>query len=168
MKAPAFWLPGLLIIAAIETVYAADCPTEVRSLLLQAEPAATAVAEARALCEAARADGDPVATYQLALLDLGPDGWNPDRAIPGIRQAAQAGVPEAQYWLAWQLESGPLLPNDRAESLRWYQEAAARSHRLALARLAEAYELGELGLPTAPARAVELRAQAAQCAAQAN
>jgi TPR repeat protein len=136
--------------------------------LLQSEPDAAAVAEARRGCEIEQAAGDPVAGYQLALLDLGPDGWNPERATPLIRQAADAGVPEAQYWMAWQLEQGPLLDNDPIAARRWYEAAAEQSHRLALVRLADAYELGQLGVPVEPRRAAELRALAAQCEADSN
>ena len=123
----------------------ADCRAEVRSLLVQTQPPAAAVDGARRLCQARSASGDAVATYHLALLDLGPGGWNPEAAIPLIKDAARAGVPEAQYWLAWQYDSGPLLPDDPGAARRWYESAAAQSHRLALLRLAEIYEQGALG-----------------------
>jgi TPR repeat protein len=144
---------------------AADCRLDVRALLVQSPADPAAVAAARELCGRASAQGDPVATYHLALLDLGPDGWNPDRAAGLITKAAEAGVPEAQYWLAWQLDTGPLLRNDPAAALRWYEAAARQSHRLALLRLAEIYESGELGAPVRPLFAAELRQQAAQCPA---
>jgi len=156
---------AFLLALLLRPAGAADCRAEVRALLVQPEPAAASVADARRLCAAASEAGDPVATYHLALLDLGPAGWNPEGAAPLITQAARAGVPEAQYWLAWQLDSGPLLPNDPDASRRWYEAAAAQSHRLALLRLAEVYERGELGARLAPARAAELRALAAQCPA---
>ena len=73
----------------------ADCRADVRALLLLTDPASEAVADARRVCTAASDAGDPVATYHLALLDLGPDGWHPERASRSIRQAAEAGVPEA-------------------------------------------------------------------------
>lgn len=166
VKLPGLLLSVLPVVGVVDAALAADCRTEVRALLVQSAPAADAVSAVRQLCTAASARGEADASYQLALLDLGPDGWRPERAIPLITQAADAGVPEAQYWLAWQQDTGPLLPNNPDESLRWYQAAAAQSHRLALARLADAYEFGELGLTPAPARATELRAQAAQCAAK--
>lgn len=175
-----FALPALVVLGAVTAIRrtllllmtpaaflsmadAADCRASVRALLVQSSPAVAAVAEARELCTSAGAAGDPVATYHLALLDLGPGGWNPQRAELLIREAAAAGVSEAQYWLAWQLDQGPLLSNHSAEARRWYEAAAARSHRLALLRLAEVYERGELGATPAPARAAALRELAVQC-----
>lgn len=157
-----------LVLGLMNTAHAGDCRDAVRPLLLQSQPDATAVANARRICEAGRAQGDPDAGYQLALLDLGPDGWNPERATPLIREAADAGVPEAQYWMAWQLEEGPLLANDPVAARGWYEAAAEQSHRLALVRLAQAHEAGELGIAVQPERAAELRALAAQCEANSN
>ena len=154
-------LPVLLWHSAV----AADCRTEVRALLVQPKPPAAGGANAQRLCAAASEAGDAVAAYHLALLDLGPAGWHPDKATPLIQAAAEAGVPEAQYWLGWQLDSGPLLPDNPAEARRWYEAAAAQSHRLALLRLAEVYERGELGASVVPARAAEMRELAAQCLA---
>ena len=162
MKIALFCLSALCLVSPA----AADCRAEVRALLLQAAPATETVASARAVCEAAQASGDAVATYHLALLDLGPGQWAPERAAERIRTAAEAGVPEAQYWLAWQLDKGPLLPGDPAAARRWYEAAARQSHRLAILRLAEAHERGELGLAADAARAAELRAVAAQCPAE--
>jgi TPR repeat protein len=144
---------------------AADCRTAVRALLVQSEPDPDAVTAARALCGRASEQGDPLATYHLALLDLGPDGWQPDRAAALITSAAEEGVPEAQYWLAWQFDAGPLLPNDPAAARHWYEAAASQSHRLALLRLAELYERGELGAPVQPELAAEFRQRGAQCPA---
>lgn len=165
VRFPCRLLLALLPILFLQSAVAADCRAEVRALLVQPEPAAASVADAQRVCTAASAAGDPVATYHLALLDLGPAGWHPERATPLIMEAAEAGVPEAQYWLAWQLDSGPLLPNNPAAARGWYEAAAAQSHRLALLRLAEVYERGELGARVAPARAADLRELAAQCPA---
>ena len=70
---------------------------------------------------------------------------------------------EAQYWLAWQSESGPELPHDQAVALQWYQRAAEGRHRLALERLATAWEQGELGLPVDEKQALRLRAEIRKC-----
>lgn len=143
---------------------AGDCRTRLHPLLLQTAPAADDLARVKAVCSAEASTGDPDATYQLALFSLGLGGnWQPDEAIPLIRSAADQGVAEAQYWLAWQSESGPALPHDDAIALGWYQKAAAGRHRLALQRLAEASERGELGLPVDPRKAVEYRAQIRRC-----
>lgn len=143
---------------------AGECRSGLRPLLLQPEPAADELARVKALCAAEAGAGDADATYQLALFSLGLGGrWQPEDAIPLIRSAADEGVTEAQYWLAWQSESGPALPHDPAVALAWYEKAAAGRHRLALQRLAEASERGELGLPVDERKALEYRAQIRRC-----
>lgn len=161
----AFW-PLILVCLASGPglATAGDCRAQLHPLLLQAEPAAADLARVRTLCAAEANAGDADATYQLALFSLGLGGnWQPGEAIPLIRTAADQGVTEAQYWLAWQSESGPALPHDPAIALSWYEKAAGGRHRLALQRLAEASERGELGLPVDAAKALEYRAQIRRC-----
>jgi TPR repeat protein len=101
---------------------AGDCRARLHPLLLQPEPAADDLARVKSLCAAEAGAGDADATYQLALFSLGLGGnWQPAEAIPLIRSAADQGVSEAQYWLAWQSESGPALPHDPAVALYWYE-----------------------------------------------
>jgi TPR repeat protein len=141
-----------------------ECRGLVRPLLLTTVAETSALAAARAICEREASSADADALYQLALFDLGLAGnWQPDLAVPRITAAAAAGIPEAQYWLAWQHEAGPLLDHDAGVALGWYQRAAGANHRLALARLAQAYEAGELGLPRDASRAAEYRARQARC-----
>lgn len=158
-------LTGLLVLLGWQLpLHAGECRSELRPLLLQAAPAADRIAAVRAHCEAEASAGDADATYQLALFHLGLGGeWNPAAAIPLIRSAAGRDVAEAQYWLAWQSESGPELPHDEAVALGWYQRAAAGRHRLALERLATALERGELGLAVDEKAALQLRAQIRKC-----
>jgi hypothetical protein len=157
------------LLAGPVTALAGECRASLRPLLLSREPEAVALDQVRQLCQSEADGGDAGALYQLALTWLGPGGqWEPDRAIPMIHAAAERGVPEAQYWLAWQYESGPLLSHDGATALGWYLRSAEANHRLALARLAEAYARGELGLPVEPNRALEYRARQARCAADAT
>jgi hypothetical protein len=165
MIAPALRLLPLAVLVAWPALATAGaCRDALHPLLLQAAPATADLARVRALCTAEAAGGDADATYQLALFDLGLGGsWQPDRALPLIRDAANRGVPEAQYWLAWQSEAGPLLPHDPAVALGWYEKAAAGRHRLALQRLAEAAERGELGMPVDEARALRYRAEIRRC-----
>ena len=144
---------------------AGDCRARLRPLLLTAVPASDALLQVRALCTAEAEAGDAEATYQLALFALGLAGnWQPEAAIPLIRSAADRGVTEAQYWLAWQSEAGPALPHDPGIARGWYEKAAAGNHRLALQRLADAWDKGELGLPVNPGKALALRARIRQCA----
>lgn len=158
-------LPILLAMFACGAVSASDCRGAMRPLLLQSHPDVVEVDRVLAVCQHEANAGDPMATYQLALARLGLNGrFEPDGAIPMIRDAAAGGVSEAQYWLAWQYEAGPLLAHDAATALGWYQRAAELNHKLAIARLAEAYERGELGLVADAGKALEMRARQARCA----
>ena len=141
-----------------------ECRSLLRPLLLAADPAPEALERARSVCTSEADAGDAEATYQLSFFSLGLGGtWKPQQAIPLIRSAADRGVTEAQYWLAWQSEAGPELPHDTAVALGWYQKAAAGRHRLALQRLADAWERGELGLPVDARKSLEFRAQIRRC-----
>jgi len=152
-------LLGLLATGAV----AGECRETLRPLLLQNPPNPARVRQASALCSAEAKAGDADALYQSALFHLGLIDWNVDAAVPMIQTAADQGIAEAQYWLAWQYEEGPLLPNDMELALRWYELAGANEHRLALGRLADAYQNGELGLSRSARKAAEMRARAERC-----
>lgn len=142
---------------------AGDCRAALRPLILQSPPDQPALRQVQALCADEAERGDPDALYQSALFHLGLLDWDVDAAIPMIQSAARQGVPEAQYWLAWQYEDGPLLPNDQELALQWYETAGNAEHRLALDRLADAYQNGELGLVANNRKAAEMRARAERC-----
>jgi TPR repeat protein len=141
-----------------------ECRVTLRPLLLQQNPDSAQLSAIRELCQREANAGDPEAVYQLSFFFLGLDSWDPDKASALILTAAEGGVPEAQYWLAWQYDSGPLLPNDPVLALQWYQVSAEKDHRLALERLAEAYTVGALGLQPDRKKASQFRALAARCA----
>ena len=154
----------LLLVATTPVALAGECRQALRPLLFQTAPDTRELATVRARCQAEADAGDADSLYRLALMKLGLGGqWEPDAAIPMIREAAAAGVPEAQYWLAWQSEAGPLLSHDDATALSWYQRAASANHRLAIGRLAQAYGAGELGLPRDTLKAAEYKARQASC-----
>jgi TPR repeat protein len=157
---------GLLLsssLLGVEAALAEDCRQALRPLLSQLNPEASRLQQARLLCEREARNGDADATYQLSLFHLGLTDWAPETAIPMMRTAANQGVPEAQYWLAWQYEAGPLVEDDPVRALQWYQAAGNGQHRLALQRLADAYANGELGLAVSPTESIRLRALAASC-----
>lgn len=157
----------LLALACVPPAFAGDCRASLRPLLRSQNPEPAALRDVHATCQGEADAGDADAVYQLALFDLGLAGqWRPDEAIPKIIDAAARGVPEAQYWLAWQYEAGPLLPHDQATAVGWYQRAANANHRLAIGRLAQAYAAGELGLSRDPLRAAEYKARQSQCMKQ--
>jgi len=156
------WVISLLLLPVLSQ--AGNCRALLRPLLLQAQPESGELARVRSLCDAEAEAGDPDAAYQLSFFSLGLGGnWRPDVAIPLIRSAAEGGVTEAQYWLAWQSEAGPALSHDSGIALDWYRKAAAGNHRLALQRLADAWERGELGLPVDARKSLELRARIRRC-----
>lgn len=143
---------------------AGNCRALLRPLLLQTTPDPDELGQVKSVCSAEADAGDADATYQLSFFYLGLAGnWQPEQAIPLIRSAADRGITEAQFWLAWQSETGPELPHDQAIALAWYEKAAAGRHRLALQRMADAWELGELGLPADTRKALEYRAQIRRC-----
>lgn len=155
-------LLGLSLLPAIS--HASDCRALVRPLLMQTNHDADDLARVRSLCMTEADAGDPEATYQLAFFSLGLGGnWQPDEALTLIRSAANSGITEAQYWLAWQSEAGPALPHDRDVALGWYRKAADGNHRLALQRLADAWERGELGLAVDARKSLEYRARIRRC-----
>ena len=157
-------LPTFCALTCAVSAVAGECRSAARPLLLSPQPEPAALEGARRVCQAEADRGDADALYVLALFDLGLGGaWQPDHAIPRIMDAAGRGVAEAQYWLAWQYEAGPLMPHDQALALDWYRRAANGDHRLAIARLAQAYETGELGLPRDPLLAAEYKARQQQC-----
>jgi TPR repeat protein len=157
------WLILLLLYAGAGTALASECYDALQPLMLEQNPDVVQVRQARAICTREADAGDVDARYRLSFFYLGLSEWRPDEAVRLIDNAAVDGIPEAQYWLGWQYESGPLLPDDHALALRWYQAAAGADHRLALERLARAYGEGELGLQADTRKASVMSAAAARC-----
>jgi len=157
------WFSITLLLLVTGSADAGDCRAVLRPLMLQNPPDRAALIEAQALCRAEADAGDADSLYQTSLLHLGLLDFDVDRALPMIVSAARSEVPEAQYWLAWQYESGPLLPDNAELAREWYERAGANEHRLALNRLAVAYGNGELGLRADARKAAELSARAERC-----
>jgi TPR repeat protein len=75
--------------------------------------------------------GNSEAAYQLALLLFqGASGVPQDEvgALDGFRQAAECGLPAAQFYLAWMLANGRGTPAEPAEALQWAEQAASSGH----------------------------------------
>lgn len=154
---------GALAVLYCSTAMAGECRGLLRPLLLQETPDAGELRAVKDICQVEASRGDWDSEYHLSLFYLGLTNWNVDKAIPLITSAAHNGVSEAQYWLAWQYDTGPLLPDDVGQARQWYERAGENDHRLALQRLADAYQFGDLGLPIDGRKASVLRARAARC-----
>ena len=139
------------------------CRDALLPLLTKQNPDRERLLLVQRLCESQAAAGDVDALYQLSLLHLGLLDWDPEQAIPMIRTAAEGGVAEAQYWLAWQYEEGPLLENDAETALYWYVRAGDLEHRLAVQRLLDIYTDGGLGQLPDAGKATLYRARLAKC-----
>jgi TPR repeat protein len=91
---------------------------------------------------------DPQAAHDLSTLSRNGYGVarDPRLAIHWLAQAAQAGVPLAQFQLANEYRFGTTLPHDDAMALQWLTRAANAELPEANLALAIAYRNGELGM----------------------
>ncbi|WP_184107812.1 tetratricopeptide repeat protein [Paraburkholderia fungorum] len=94
------------------------------------------------------ASRDAQAAYDLSALYRNGYGVarNPQLAIRWLEQAAQAGLPLAQFQLANEYRFGATLPHDDALALQWLTRAANAELPEANLALAIAYRNGELGM----------------------
>jgi len=157
------FLLGIAAVLSAPAAAAGECRVLLKPLLLQAQPDVADLQSVKGICQEEATLGDAESEYQLALFYLGLTDWDVDKALPLILNAAGNGVSEAQYWLAWQYDEGPLLPDDVERARHWYERAGENDHRLALQRLADAYQAGDLGLQVDGRKASVLRARAAKC-----
>jgi len=97
------------------------------------------------------------ATRTASLPDAGSVGTNLPTSIgsAGLRQAAQAGIPEAQFEIASRFADGSGVKPDIAAAAVWYEKAAAKGLAPAQFRLGSLYEKGN-GRPLNRDRAAEL------------
>jgi uncharacterized protein len=57
--------------------------------------------------------------------------------LPSLRQAAEQGDAEAQFYLGVRYSRGRGVPSDRPEAVRWYRRAAEQGHARAQAQLGQ-------------------------------
>jgi TPR repeat protein len=84
-------------------------------------------------------------------------------ALALIEEAADSGFAEAQFALAWQLESGANTKANPSEALRRYEQAANNGFALAMSRLIRIYSSGELGQPVNEQKADVWRDRRRRC-----
>lgn len=119
-----------------------------KRLLADAGRAAAAPEAALHLRRAAE-HGLPAAAYHLGLLyRRGAAGVHVDRvaALRWMQQAAEAGLPDAQFILGQMLAAGEGVPADPARARAWFEQAAEHDHAGASLELALAYQRGALGV----------------------
>ncbi len=104
-------------------------------------PAPAAVVAPSSDIESAAEAGDPIAQYQLGAVKL--QAGLVDEGVRYIRQAAENGLPSAQYRLAKLYENGRGVGSkDLAEARRWTERAANAGHRKAMHNLGIYYAEG--------------------------
>lgn len=92
---------------------------------------------------------DPQAIFDEAVrVELSGDG-NAARAFALYRQAADAGLPAAQFNVAVMLDSGRGMQKDLQQAAVWYARAAARGDQRSAYNLGQLYEAGQ-GVPRNP------------------
>lgn len=109
-------------------------------------------AEAGRLCERAVQQGEPLALYDLACrFDAGYDlAPNPMRAAVLFHRAAEAGLVQAQLWLAEHYLLSGGSDWEIGQAANWLEKAAAQGARVAEERLADLYvNFGARAMPHA-------------------
>lgn len=66
-------------------------------------------------------------------------------ALSLLEKSAEQGLPEAQFSLGWQYESGAKVEIDPERAFRFYESAARQGYSLAVSRLIRVFSNGELG-----------------------
>ena len=110
----------------------------------------------------------PALRYHLGMMyyfGIGGAPIDQRRALELIEGAAADGyaLADAYIGLLHDKGDGMMVPHDAALAVERYERAAAGRNCAAIKRLAEAYELGDLGLPRDAERAAALKAQVPDC-----
>lgn len=107
--------------------------------------------------------GDTRSMLGLAYMRLNPNEgrFDPEEAVSFLTRAAEAGSPEAQFELAKLYERGTGVPQNDAQALELYQQAAGQNYADAINDLGFMHYQGGLGLPADPRRALTFFERAA-------
>jgi TPR repeat protein len=101
----------------------------------------SAIPELRKAADAGHAEAATRLAWILYGADMAPE------AVKYYRQAALAENLDAMLGLGSMLAAGDGVKQDFAEARAWMEKAAERGHPPAITALAQAYMLGELGIP---------------------
>lgn len=105
--------------------------------------------EAIALWERLADRGDKKAMYYLSAAYFRgiPDlvAVDDKKGVGLLQKAAENGLPEAQFSLGWQYESGAKVARDPESAFRLYESAARQGYSLAVSRMIRVFSNGELG-----------------------
>ena len=93
-----------------------------------------------------RAAEDPKSLFDEALRSDLDDVGHASLAFAKFRQAAEAGLPEAEFNVAVMLDSGRGVAPDASQSATWYARAAMHGNQRAAYNLGQLYEAGH-GVP---------------------
>ena len=113
----------------------------------------------KAVAQREAARGNAGARDMVTMLDGQRDRDNIVKAMNWLQEAAQRGIPEAQFQLAFQYETAPRPDYRRA--IEWYLTAAEQGNVLAMSNLASMFLFGK-GVPRSPEKALALSLQAAE------
>jgi TPR repeat protein len=156
------WLPGLLALAVVTALTAADSrAAPAMGAAQQAEVDRAVSAYRRGRQQAARAAFEalaqrhvPAGEFNLAMMHLRGEVPAPDRGRARLllESAGRAGFVTAQWTLGCTLESGELGRKDLVQAHDWYALAAEAGQADAQLAMGTAYYLGR-GRPKQPASA---------------
>ncbi len=113
-------------------------------------------------------EGDTRARYHIGILHmygLGKAEFDQQLAVQNVRAAAEGGYPVAQSLMGFLVErsDGTLVVTGDEAALNWWRKGAEGNHCVAVRRMQQAYEQGELGLAADPAKASEWAARRETC-----
>jgi TPR repeat protein len=144
VNALAFWIAGLVFIAAPEAAMSEQRQTESAGM-----PAAQSAPTAASANSNTAGPADKLAQYELARKYLGgSDGFVKDEteAAKWFKRSADQGLAVAQYELGKMYELGRGVPQDDEETVLWFGLAAEQGYAGAQYQLGQMYKEGR-GVP---------------------
>ena len=132
------------------------------------DPKHPGFSRARETWEPLVAEGDPAASFHLAMLHmfgLGGADFDQVAALQLIERAAEHRYPPAQTFMGLLAErgDGTLVATDEGLAFEWYAHGAKGGHCAAVRRLVRAYTEGELGVAPDAGKADEWRGRLDGC-----